>query len=145
MPVFLGGVFNKDWKGAPPGMAPKDYPIWQDYLSRYSDDIRRVYYNVRCGGGSVSGDVLDPTDILMWLSISMLRIDAVVETNNETLIIEVKPNAGRTAFGAVLIYLTLWNADPKINKPAVPVIVTDMITPQMRAICELNNIRVIMV
>ena len=145
MPVFLGGVFNKSWSGAPPGMAPQDNPIWQNFRARFAEDIQRVYYNVRIGGGSVAPDVKNPEDILMWLQISMLRIDAVVETKNETWIIEVKPNAGRTAFGAVQIYLTLWNADPKINQPATPVIVTDTITAQLRAICELSGIKVIVV
>ncbi len=145
MPVFLGSVFNRDWTGAPPGMAPQDNPIWQNFRSRRLSIIHRVYYNVRVGGGSVDPGVKSPEDILMWIQISMLRIDAVVETKDEVWIIEVKPNAGRTAFGAVQIYLTLWNADPKINKPAVPVIVTDTITPQMRAICELSGIKVIVV
>lgn len=145
MPVFLGGDFEKTWAGAPPGMAPQDNPIWQNFRSRFAEDIRRVYYNVRVGGGSAASDIKNPEDILMWLQITMLRIDAVVETKDEAWIIEVKPNAGRTAFGAVQIYLTLWNADPKINKPAIPVIVTDTITPQMRAICELSGIKVVVV
>ncbi len=145
MPVFLGSVYNASWKGNPPGMAPLDYPIWQNFLSRFSPLVRRVYYNVRVGGGSVGPETKNPDDMLMWLSITMLRIDAVIETKNEVWIIEVKPNAGRTAFGAVKIYETLWNADPKIDKPAIPVVVTDTITPQMLAIFELNNIKVVIV
>jgi len=83
--------------------------------------------------------------ILMWLSLTMLRIDAVAETSKETWVIEVRPAAGRSAFGAVKIYTQLWESDPKTQTPTVPVVVTDNITPQFQAIYTLNGIRAVVV
>ena len=110
-----------------------------------TETLKNVYYNVRVGGGSTPPETATPEDVLMWLSLTMLRIDAVVETENEVWIIEVRPDAGRSAFGAVMIYLQLWNANPPIKKPAIAVIVTDKVTPQLRSLFELNKIKIFVV
>ena len=101
----------------------------------------KVFYNVRVGGGSPPRENNDPDDILNWLMLTMFRIDAIAETRNHVLICEVRPNAGRSLYGALLIYKQLWAADPKISKPFFPLGITDNATDQIRAIFELNNLR----
>ena len=142
MPTLLGSPHSPRWEGKPPGMQPRDLPIWHRFRKKHQAEILRVWYNVRVGGGGMPQEDVEADILLMWLSLTMLRIDAVVETEKEVWIIEVRPNAGRSAFGAVMIYTQLWAADPIIPKPAKAVVVTDTITPQMQAIYDLNGVTV---
>lgn len=73
--------------------------------------------------------------------LTMFRIDAVVETKDHVLLVEVRPNAGRSLYGALMIYKQLWAADPRIDKPFFALGVSDNATVQIRSIFELNNLR----
>lgn len=84
---------------------------------------------------------LTPKEVLMWLMLTMFRIDAVVEKADECLLIEVRPNAARSALGSCVLYKQLWDNDPGIIKPAVPVVVTDYLLKQMKTIFEVNGVR----
>ncbi len=145
MPTLLGEPYAKNWRGAPPGMAANDIAIWHRYLDAQSGGIEKVYYNVRVGGGTAPTEETPTKDILMWLSLTMLKIDAVIEFADEVWIVEVRHDANRSVIGAIMTYLPLWNADKKINKTAKGVVITDSMSPQIKAICELNNISVIVV
>jgi len=141
MPTFLGHPFSPDWRGSPPGMSMLDSQIWYRWLDKHQKEITQVFYNVRVGGGSPPLENNNPDDILSWLMLTMLRIDAVVETAQHVLICELRPNAGRSLYGALMIYKQLWSINPAIEKPFFPLGITDNVTSQIRAIFELNNLR----
>lgn len=74
--------------------------------------------------------------------LTMFRIDAVVETSQYVMICEVRPDAGRSLYGALMIYKQLWGADPKINKPFFALGITDNATIQIRSIFDLNDLKI---
>jgi len=122
-------------------MSPRDNEIWQRWIAKHEQEIDRVFYNVRVGGGSTPSESTDPETVLAWLMLTMLRLDAVVETKDHVLLIEVRPDAGRSLYGALMIYHQLWSVDPKISKPFFSLGVTNNATTQIRSIFELNNLR----
>ncbi|HDZ62614.1 MAG TPA: hypothetical protein ENH40_05670 [Nitrospirae bacterium] len=123
-------------------MSSRDNLIWQRWKKQNEAEIARVYYNVRVGGGSPPGENNSPEEALDWLMITMLRIDAVVEFEKHVLLCELRPDAGRSLFGAMVIYSQLWAAAPQIKKPFMPVGITDNATVQIRSIFALNNLRI---
>lgn len=141
MPTFLGKAFEPEWAGIPPGMSKLDVKIWQKFRHVYCKDWMRVYYNCRVGTLGPVPEELKPRQILMWLMLTMFRIDVVVETANECLLVEVRPNAARSALGSCVLYKQLWEHDPGIIKPAVPVVVTDHLLSQMKVIFFNNGVR----
>lgn len=141
MPTFLGQSFLPGWRGNPPGMSPRDKEIWTRWIDKHEQEIVRVYYNVRVGGGSPPAEEHDPDNLLSWLMLTMLRIDAVVETKDHVLLVEIRPDAGRALYGALMIYKQLWATDQRIEKPFFALGVTDNATVQIRSIFELNNLR----
>lgn len=142
MAVFLGDPFSSSWKGKPPGMAPRDAEIWKRWHDKHEKDILRVFYNVRVGGGTPPDEQNSPDDVLHWLMLTMLRIDAVVETKEHVLLIEVRPEAGRSLFGALMVYKQLWAAAPPIDKPFIPLGLSNFASDQIRSLFELNGLRV---
>lgn len=140
MPTFLGQPFSPYWEGKPPGMAPRDSALWVRFMDKHKDDIIRIYYNVRVGGGSLPRESNDPDDILSWMMLTMFRIDAVAEYKDHVLLCEIRPNAGRSLYGALMIYNQLWATDPKIDKPFSPLGITDYATTQVHSIFELNDL-----
>ncbi len=141
MPTFLGQSFLPAWRGSPAGMSPRDKEIWYRWIDKHEDDVIRVYYNVRVGGGSFTENQDSPDDLLAWLMLTMLRIDVVAETKDHVLLIELRPTAGRSLFGALMIYKQLWASDPKIIKPSLALGVCDSTTEQIRSMFELNGLR----
>jgi len=138
--TLLGRSFTPGWRGIPPGMSKRDNELWQRYLDQNEKNILRVYYNVRVGTGTAPPIGSGPEEGLFWILNTMLRIDAVVERANRVDLVEARPDAGRAAFGAAIMYRYFWEADPKIDKPVFTAILTDNITSQIRDCCDTHNV-----
>ena len=138
--TLLGKPFSPVWRGSPPGMSKRDNEIWQRFLDKNEKKMLQVYYNVRVGTGTAPPIGSTPEECLFWIMNTMLRIDAVVERADSVEIVEVRPEAGRAAFGAAIMYKHFWGFDPKIKKPANAVILSDNIAPQIRACCFDHNV-----
>lgn len=143
MPTVLGEGYSVDWGRKPPQLTQQENVIWQLFRMRHKGEMKRVFYNVKVGGGIAPPEGTDAEYALMWVLSTMLRIDAVVETDKEVWIVEVRPRLTKSIIGSLHIYLALWNADPKIDKPAVAVAVVDEGAPIIHDFCTLNNYRVI--
>jgi hypothetical protein len=61
---------------------------------------------------------------LMFWQNTAKRIDALGELKDEIWIIEVADRPGLRAVGQLQTYIALWWEDPKILKPAKPVLVS---------------------
>lgn len=123
-------------------MSSRDNAIWQRWREKNEAEMIRVYYNVRVGGGSPPGENSNPDEIIDWLMLTMFRIDAVAEFERHVLLCELRPDAGRSLLGAMIIYNQLWAAAPAIEKPFFPVGITDNATAQIRSIFELNDLKI---
>ncbi len=138
--ALLGHKYSPEYKGNPPGMATLDRAIWDRYRDKYKSRMEDLYYNVRVGTGTAPSQTATPKEMIDWVASTMLRIDVVALTRDKVQIIEVKPSAGREAFGAVLLYLHYWQLSNIKHQPATAIIVTDNMTPQIRKACTAHNI-----
>jgi hypothetical protein len=68
----------------------------------------------------------------MWRALTSKRADAIAELEDEIWLIEVSACPGMRALGQLLTYKTLWDQDPKIDKPVIMVLVADQIDPDVR-------------
>ncbi len=76
-----------------------------------------------------------------WKAVAK-RIDALGELENEVWIIEVASHPGLRAMGQLMVYNALWYKDPKIDKPAKPVLVANMIDEDLREALRINGVSV---
>ena len=127
MPTELGEPFSTLWRGDYPAMLPEDRPVWTLFLNQNPTLFQRVYYNVRIGGIVPPPSMGDENIRRMYWQNTAKRIDALGEMEKEIWIIEVAARPGLRAIGQVQTYMALWFEDPKLNKPAKPVLVCQSI------------------
>lgn len=145
MPPDLGRPYPPDWTGTPPHMAPRDLALWHRARPQLPPDIAAYYYDAAVGDGSPRpGDPSDPINAA-WYRLTRKRIDAVGETPAAWLLIEVRPNAGLGALGAIQTYRSLWERDPPDTRPVLAYIVTDRLEPDTVRTAINANIRILQV
>lgn len=123
MPTELGEPFLQTWRGHYPHMLREDVPVWELFLDRNPNLFERIYYDVRIGGVYPGPEYGDEKMRHMFWQNTAKRIDALGEFKDEIWIIEVADKPGLRATGQLQTYLALWFEDPKIPKPAKPVLV----------------------
>lgn len=79
----------------------------------------------------------------MWQAISRRRIDAVVEWEHETWIVEVKAILSLMALGQVLGYWLLWVRQNGRRNGIIPVIVCEASDQETRDVCSYYDVVVI--
>lgn len=132
MPTTLGPKYATDWRGKPPHMLQPDIPVWYRFLREWAPHFIALYYDCLLGGpDQVTDEKKDPM-ARMWRALTSKRADAIAELDAEIWIIEVSAYPGMRALGQLITYETLWLADPKIDKPAVKVLVADQIDRDVR-------------
>lgn len=142
MPTDLGPEFEIWNDIAPPQMLPEDVPTWQKFRRTFGEIFLRFYYNVKLGGQLLTDPSIPDNMKKSWYYSTAKRVDAVGETRDEVWLIEVTSNPGLRALGQCATYRALWALDPKINKPAIPVLVVDMIDQDLRFSASVEGVRV---
>lgn len=127
MPTDLGEPYSPLWRGIYPHMLEEDRPIWSRFLDENGSLFERVYYDVRIGGVYPGPEYGDEKMRKMYYDVSAKRIDALGELKDEIWIIEVAARPGLRATGQLQTYMALWWEDPKIMKPAKPVLVCQLL------------------
>lgn len=127
MPTTLGRPYSTTWRGNPPHMLVEDVPVWYRFLDAYGEMVENLYYDCLVGGPYYTEQQLKDPMLRMWRANASKRIDALVETKDNVLIIEVAKTPGLRAVGQVQVYRSLWIEDPKIKKPEIPVLVLEFI------------------
>lgn len=123
MPTELGEPFMQSWRGYYPAMLAEDQPVWDKFLNDNPNLFERIYYNVRIGGVYPGPEYGEEKMRHAFWQTTAKRIDALGEFKDEIWIIEVANNPGLRATGQLQTYMALWFEDPKILKPAKPVLV----------------------
>ena len=142
MPTELGPRFEVSDPIDPPQMLPQDLPIWHKFRKAYGGIFLHFYYSVKLGGQLLDDPAIDETMRKSWYYATAKRVDAIGETKQEVWIIEVASNPGLRAVGQILTYASLWGLDPKINKPAVSVLVSERVDQDLRFACMVQGVRV---
>lgn len=141
MPTEIGRPYPIDWRGKPPHMLREDHPVWYRFLDRYGQYFTRLYYDCLLGGPFLTKE--EEADPLkrMWRYNTSKRADAIAETATETWLIEVADYPGLRAVGQLLVYKTLWDEDPKIEKPVDLVLVSERIDVDLATACVSAGIK----
>lgn len=129
MPPQLGFRYAPDFAGTPPHMAPQDVILWHKVRAQFAGRVTAWYFDTAVGEGA--GPPTDPDDVigLAYYRLTRKRIDAVGDAAKTWLLIELRPNAGLGALGAIQTYRSLWERDPPDTRPTETYIVSDRADP----------------
>jgi len=112
-----------------PGMRPRDVAIWDQFIINHPGAFERVWYDVHVGDPVDDPRKDDEMRKSGMFDVSCWCIDVVAETRASIYIIEVKPNALAGALGQALAYTKFAKRLNMTNKPLIPVVLTDNISP----------------
>ena len=112
-----------------PGMRPRDEVIWDEFVRLNPSAFDYVYYDVHMGEPTS-----DPREKQRMLAngsyeVSQWCVDALAIAGEVEHVIEIKPNAGAGALGQALAYVKLLQAEGRVSDKAVPVVLTDVLSP----------------
>lgn len=142
MSVTLGPSFPPSWEGIPPHISTDDLTLWEQFRRLYAKDYERFYFDVALGSGEDSPENTRVSVAEAWKRLTMFRADVVGDTGQEWHLIELRPNAGPGAIGALQTYSTLWLTDPPDKRVLVPILVTDRCSPDIRRVAGLSGVEV---
>jgi len=125
-------------------MAPAKYPhmkvdeaaVWERFLSKSPFKIVTVLYDVRLGEGTVVAEGVPAWVKSMAWSLSTKRVDAIIETAMEFILIEVKSRGALSAVGQLLGYLVLFNRQYRPQKRVRLALVCAVIAPDMEPVLQ---------
>ena len=128
-----------------PHMMPNDKTIWLRFLEAHSDMFDKYDYDVRVGDGVESINPVPAEYQKMITALTQKRIDVVATKGSVVYVIEVKPDAGLSAFGQIQAYEYLfrytWKYQGELNK----VVITDSIDPDTMLVMLENDVIVYVV
>jgi len=117
-----------------------DVPIWEAFLPIYGKNFQRFDYDVHVGQGAEPDPDLPEQYQRMIRVLSKLRIDAIGYKEDEIWIIEVKKEAGLTALGQIMGYLTLYREEYQPTKQLKGAVVTNFLRPDIKHLLEVFGI-----
>lgn len=142
MPVDLGAEFPIDFAGVPPHVSQDDLVLWETFRRLSASEFRRFFFDVALGRGQDPGPNVAPSVAAAWRRLTRFRADVVGDTETEWTIIELRPNAGPGAIGALQVYTTLWRQEPPDGRPLRALLVTDDCTDDIRVVASLAGIEI---
>jgi len=117
-------------------MLREDIQIWRQFITNGDYLPDKVWYDVRCGDQGKLPD--DPPEWMTKMAWHLLRkrIDVVAQVGPVYWVIEVKPRASYEAFGQVVYYSYAFEKEYSPGGEVVPVIVTDLVDPDILPLCD---------
>ena len=112
------------------------------FRRRHAQEYERFYFDVALGSGEESPAGTRPSVAEAWKRLTRFRADVVGDTGTEWHLIELRPNAGPGAVGAVQTYSTLWLMGPPDQRPLKVMVVTDRCSRDIRAVAQLAGVEV---
>ncbi len=126
-------------------MKPNDVAIWERFIDKYKDAYDYCQYDVLVGSDpDFDTTVTEDTGGDAW-KLYQKKIDVVGLKGERIDIIELKPNAGASAVGQILMYRKLYKKD--YSPPTQPgcVIITDSVKSDVSEFATENNVKIIVV
>jgi len=142
MSVDLGPMFEPTFEGIPPHVSSEDLILWEQFRRRSSKDYVAFYFDVSLGTGEEPGPGINEKVGQAWRRLTKFRADVVGDTGTEWHLIELRPNAGPGAVGAIQTYSTLWTIKPPDARPLVSIIVTDRCTNDIKTVARLAGVEI---
>jgi hypothetical protein len=128
-----------------PHMLPADVEIWDRYLIDHITDYVRYDYDVHVGGSVEGLESWGAETIAMAHALAAKRIDVVGYRPGEICIFEVKPEAGVTAVGQLVMYEQLYQEDFHPEELVTCCLVCENVTPDERRVIERLGFKVLVV
>lgn len=144
-PVYPLQILPASWKGNYPHMAKLDRAVWERFLAANAPTFSGFAYDVALGGLVIEGLDLDEPTKLGWQYNTAVKIDAIAFRDDEAWIIEVKPEANVSAFGAALAYTALCEREQFISQRLIPTIICERIQPDVGWVCAQVGVQVFQV
>ncbi|MGH8755038.1 MAG: hypothetical protein ACREU0_04290 [Burkholderiales bacterium] len=142
MAVDLGAKFGPEFEGIPPHVSSEDLLLWEVFRKRYAKDYVGLYFDVALGSGEEAAENVRKEVADAWQRLTRFRADVVGDTGAEWHLIELRPNAGPGAVGAVQTYTTLWSIAPPDPRPVRAILVTDRCARDIQTVARLAGIEV---
>ncbi len=143
MPVVLGPSFPTSFAGIPPHVSQNDLVLWEQFRRMFLETFDRFYFDVGLGEGVPSAPNVPANVAAAFSRLTVFRADVVAENDRGWTIVELRPNAGPGALGAISVYVALWRQDPPDGRPMSPMIFTDVCREDIKAIASLSGVRVV--
>ena len=125
-------------------MMIEDSIVWVAYLKTIKHDILKVWYDVHVGQPMPSPYTDEENYKKMVNAISRKRIDVVVETTKNILVVEIKPYGNMVALGQALTYTRLFKKEYTAKKTIKPAICCSQVDRDILDDIELYNIELMM-
>jgi hypothetical protein len=142
MSVDLGPSYPPTFEGIPPHVSSEDLILWEQFRRRSAKEYVAFYFDVALGSGEVPAPNVSEAVGKAWQRLTKFRADVVGDTGTEWHLIELRPNAGPGAVGAIQTYSTLWTIKPPDARPVVPIIVTDRCSADIRTVASLAGVEI---
>ena len=123
-----------------PHILPSDIPVWQRYLTAHPTYADQMLYDVRVGVVQDPGDQFPEYIRQMAITLAYKRIDAVLQLQNQTLIIEITRRAGLKAVGQLITYPLLYALKYPQAPTPTPLLVAEELLPDTITALSANNI-----
>ena len=123
-------------------MLQEDVPVWYRFLEKWGAIFTSLYYDVLLGGIWLTPEQRKDSLWVGWRANTAKRADAIAETPDSVWIIEVASHPGLRALGQLLTYESLWLEDPKIEKPAVMVLVCETVDTDLFAAAIRHQVQI---
>ncbi len=128
-----------------PHMLEDEARIWTKFLEKTDLAFETISYDVHLGTG-IPPLPRDPGWMKDLLSaVTKKRVDAIGETADAIWIFEVKPRIGMSALGQLITYFELYQEQYRPVKPVLLAAIGEREAPDIRAVFELNAIKIIVV
>lgn len=126
-----------------PGMMPLDKEIWERYIDNAPDAFIECAYNVAVGAGEPDMVANSPGAHPNLNRLYQRKIDVVARTAKGITIIEIGPRAATAKVGQVKGYALLFARDYTDTVPITPIVLTDVLMPDMDFIAKEAGVQVI--
>ncbi len=128
-----------------PHMAKRDAALWQRWLKDNLQKFYAVSYDVALGGEDAQFGTDDEAFVKGWQYTTALKVDVIGWTPTNAWIIEVRPEATVSTYGAALGYTLVAQREEITKLPLVPAILCESIQIDVAWLCERAGIRVLRV
>lgn len=128
-----------------PHMAKRDAEVWLRFLKAHGSEFFGFSYDVALGGRVLDLPGHSPEELLGWQYSTALKIDAVGWKGNQVWIIEVRPDATVSAYGAAVVYTLCAKRERITELPLIPCVVCAAMQLDVEWACQQTGIQVIKV
>jgi hypothetical protein len=126
-------------------MAKRDAAVWESFLRVNPDRFDAYSYDVALGGVTFDDVPMEDHEAAGWRYSTALKIDVVGRAGDVYWIIEVRPDAHVSAFGAALAYTLVAERDQVFPGSLVPAVVCNSVQPDVQWTCQRLGVQVMVV